>query len=236
MSVMLFIIVLVASFVIVRVGAIAFQLTGLEWSLAKFQALSCFSGTGFTTREAELVTGHEHRRRIASVLMVLGNAGLVTLIATAASALNPKNTMLGWLSESYLPFLPTPMVLWVNLVLITLAAFVVSKLFSNIKFMRSLTNYLRKKIIGRAFFKPVCFEEMSVFPDGYSLTRIRVDNGSPLAGKSLAESVLKQSGIRIVALIADDQTLPDPDGQTPIKPGQELIAFGKSNAIRSMVS
>ena len=77
---------------------------------------------------------------------------------------------------------------------------------------------------------------MSVFPDGYSLTRIRVDNGSPLAGKSLAESVLKQSGIRIVALIADDQTLPDPDGQTPIKPGQELIAFGKSNAIRSMVS
>jgi len=42
MNVLLFIIVLVGSFIIVRIGAIALQLTGLEWSLAKFQALSCF--------------------------------------------------------------------------------------------------------------------------------------------------------------------------------------------------
>jgi len=56
MSVMLFIVVLIASFIIVRIGAVAFQLTGLEWSLAKFQSLSCFSGTGFTTKEAELIT------------------------------------------------------------------------------------------------------------------------------------------------------------------------------------
>lgn len=63
MSVMLFIIVLTASFIIGRVGAVAFQLTGLEWSLAKFQALSCFSGTGFTTKEAKLITSHPQRRR-----------------------------------------------------------------------------------------------------------------------------------------------------------------------------
>ena len=37
MSVMLFIIVLVASFAIVRIGAIAFQLTVLEWSLKKLE-------------------------------------------------------------------------------------------------------------------------------------------------------------------------------------------------------
>ena len=48
----LFILALISSFIVVRIGAIAFQLTGLEWSLAKFQALSCFSGTGFTTKEA----------------------------------------------------------------------------------------------------------------------------------------------------------------------------------------
>ena len=47
----LFILALIVSFIVVRIGAIAFQLTGLEWSLAKFQALSCFSGTGFTTKD-----------------------------------------------------------------------------------------------------------------------------------------------------------------------------------------
>ena len=100
MSVMLFIIVLVASFTIVRIGAVAFQLTGLEWSLAKFQALSCFSGTGFTTRESELITGHPQRRKIATFLIVLGNAGLVTMIASVASALNAQQTIWAKLSGS----------------------------------------------------------------------------------------------------------------------------------------
>lgn len=58
MNLLLFIVVVVISFIMVRIGAIAFQLTGLEWSLAKFQSLSCFSGTGFTTKEAELITGN----------------------------------------------------------------------------------------------------------------------------------------------------------------------------------
>lgn len=236
MSVMLFVLVLIASFIIVRIGAIAFQLTGLEWSQAKFQALSCFSGTGFTTREAELITGHDHRRRIASVLIVLGNAGLVTLIATGASALNPQNTFLGWLSESFLPFVPTWLVLWVNLAIIAAALAIVFKLFQNQKFTRPLTDYLRKKVIARAFFKPVSFEEITLLPDGYSLFRIRIAKHGPLAGRSLAESALGQSGIRTLALITDDRTLPDPDGQTQLKPGQELIAFGQSEALRRIVS
>ncbi|MHC4153076.1 MAG: TrkA C-terminal domain-containing protein, partial [Planctomycetota bacterium] len=89
MGLFLFIIVLVVSFIAVRIGAIAFQLTGLNWELAKFQALSCFTGTGFTTRESELIVGHGQRRKIASVLMVLGNAGLVLMIASFATSLNP---------------------------------------------------------------------------------------------------------------------------------------------------
>ncbi len=35
MGTVLFIIVLIASWIVVRIGAVAFQLTGLEWSLAK---------------------------------------------------------------------------------------------------------------------------------------------------------------------------------------------------------
>ena len=39
MNLVLFITVLIISFIVVRIGAIAFQLTGLEWLVAKFQAL-----------------------------------------------------------------------------------------------------------------------------------------------------------------------------------------------------
>src|SRR4030042_6186578 len=102
MNLIIFTIVLVISFIVVRIGAIAFQLTGLEWSLAKFQALSCFSGTGFTTKEAELITGNKQRRKIASVLMVLGNAGLVIMIATLANTIGLNQEAIFYkLSESF---------------------------------------------------------------------------------------------------------------------------------------
>jgi len=236
MSVMLFIIVLAASFIVVRIGAVAFQLTGLEWSLAKFQSLSCFSGTGFTTKEAELVTGNKRRRRIASVLMVLGNAGLVTLIATVASALNPENTMLGWLSKSFFPSLPPWSVQWVNMGLIIIALFVVYKVFTNKKFTQKLTSYLRKKILKKEFFKPVSFEELLLMTGGYGITRLEVARGNSLIGKTLAESELRKNDITILAILRGDDTIPNPSANTKIQKSDELVLFGKLENIRSQMS
>jgi len=236
MSVMLFVIVLVASFIVVRIGAVAFQLTGLEWSLAKFQSLSCFSGTGFTTKEAELITGDKRRRRIASVLMVLGNAGLVTLIATVASALNPENTLLGWLSKSFLPSLPTWSVQWVNMGLIIIALFVVYKIFTNKKFTQKLTKFLRKKILKKEFFKPVSFEELLLLTGGYGITRLEVAGGNALIDKRLAESELRKNDITILAILRGDDTIPNPSADTKIQKSDELVLFGKLENIRSQMS
>lgn len=89
MNLLLFALTLLVSFIIVRIGAIAFELTGVELSLAKFQSLSCFTGTGFTTRGSGIITSNIQRRKVASILMVLGNAGLA--ISRKGSTLtNPK--------------------------------------------------------------------------------------------------------------------------------------------------
>ncbi|OHB75001.1 MAG: hypothetical protein A2Z25_13500 [Planctomycetes bacterium RBG_16_55_9] len=233
MGPVLFVIVLIASFIIVRIGAIAFQLTGLEWSLAKFQSLSCFSGTGFTTKEAELITGDPRRRRIASILMVLGNAGLVTLIATVASALNPQQALLERLSESFLPFsIPPFLVPWVNLGMIIIAFFVVYRVFKNERFQRNLTRYLRKKILKQELFKPVSFEELLLLTGGYGVSRIEVCENSPLIDKALFESDLRKNDITVLAIIRDHVTMPNPSAQVTIHRGDELIAFGKRENIR----
>jgi len=234
MSIMLFIIVLTASFTIVRIGAIAFQLTGLEWSLAKFQALSCFSGTGFTTKEAELVTGHPQRRRIATVLMVLGNAGLVTMIATVASALNPQQALWARLSESLLPFsIPLDLVPWINLLLIIAALYVIYRIFTNKKFVKKLTSILRAKIIRREIFKPVSFEELLLLAGGYGVSKIEVSADSPLVDKTLAGSALRKSDITVLAIVRADTTIPNPAADTKILAGDGLVSFGKLENIRS---
>lgn len=50
--------------------------------MARFQARSAFTTTGFTTPQASLVVTYPERRRVISVLMVLGNAGVVSVMAT----------------------------------------------------------------------------------------------------------------------------------------------------------
>lgn len=70
------------SMVIVRVASVALRHTGLEEATARFQALSAISGTGFTTKEAESVVNYPVRRRIVTMLMVIGNLGVVTVMAT----------------------------------------------------------------------------------------------------------------------------------------------------------
>ena len=58
------------SYLVVRAAGIALMMTGLDRRKAFFQALSAFTGTGFTTREAERVVNHPTRRTIVSWLMV----------------------------------------------------------------------------------------------------------------------------------------------------------------------
>ena len=228
MSVMLFIIVLSASFIIVRIGAIAFQLTGLEWSLAKFQALSCFSGTGFTTKEAELITGHPRRRRIASILIILGNAGFITMIASVASAITAQQTLWSKLSETLLPVsIPPYLVRYINLAAIALAVFIIYRLASNEKFVTKLTNFLRIRVSKRKNFKPVSFEELLLLSGGYSVSSIDASLCSDLVGKTLMESSLRKSDITVLAIVRDEETISNPPAGTKIRAGDELISFGK---------
>jgi hypothetical protein len=84
--------VIFLSFLIVRTGAVALMITRMEEKKARFQALSAFSGTVFTTRKAESVVNHPQRRRIVSTLIILGNAGIVTVIVTSTSPLVTSKT------------------------------------------------------------------------------------------------------------------------------------------------
>ncbi|MBA2113437.1 TrkA C-terminal domain-containing protein [Bremerella alba] len=74
--------VIVISLMVVRIATIALVLTGISHQLAQFQARSAFTGAGFTTSESDKVTQHPVRRKIIMLLMLLGNAGIVTAVSS----------------------------------------------------------------------------------------------------------------------------------------------------------
>jgi hypothetical protein len=50
-----FLVVVLLSIIVTRVATIALTQTGMTKESARFQGRSAFTGTGFTTREAEMV-------------------------------------------------------------------------------------------------------------------------------------------------------------------------------------
>jgi hypothetical protein len=222
MNLIIFTIVLVISFIVVRIGAIAFQLTGLEWSLAKFQALSCFSGTGFTTKESELVVSNPQRRKIASVLIVLGNAGLVTLIATFANSIRPRA------EEKTLP--------WISLVIIMAVIFIMYKLFTNIGFAGKVTNILRRFVMKKEIIKSVTAEELLIATGGYGVSRIIISPNSSIIDKTLIEANLRSQDITVLAITRNNETIPNPPANTVFKFNDELICFGRLENIQSIIA
>jgi len=237
MNLLLFIIVLAISFIIVRIGAIALQLTGLEWSQAKFQALSCFTSTGFTTKEAELITSDRQRRRIASALIVLGHAGLVTMIATLANSLRATEVIESHLGRPILPLrLWSPLVPVINLTIIIIVVYILYRVFTNSRLARKLTNLLRKRIIKRELFQRVSFEELLLATGGYGVSKITVSSSSPVLDKTLSQSGLRKYDITVLAITRDVETIPNPKANTKILMGDELICFGKLENIRNQLA
>ncbi|MFA7676765.1 MAG: TrkA C-terminal domain-containing protein [Candidatus Omnitrophota bacterium] len=235
MNLLLFIVVIGASFVVVRIGAVALQLTGLEWSLAKFQALSCFTGTGFTTRESELITASPQRRRIASALIILGHAGLVTLIATFANSLRP-NTLL---PQFTIPFLhlvfPSSFLPWINLTIIVIAVYIIYRVLLHSRLGRGLTAFLQRKIISKRVVSQVSFEELLVATGGYGVSQIGVCDRSPVLNKTLLEAGLRQRGVTVLVVERKGQVFPNPSADTKIILGDKLICFGRLEDIRGNV-
>jgi len=232
MNIFLFLFTLLVSFVVVRIGAIAFELTGLPWSLAKFQALSCFSGTGFTTKEAELITTHVQRRKIASVMMIVGNAGFVAMIATFANSLRPDSrlnsfTLPGLEETVSRGFLP-----WINLFILIFGIVVIAKFFNYSGFAYQFRKYIRKYFVKKDIIKQVSFEELTLATGGYGITQIEICKDSPILDKKIVETELRKHDITILTVEREGKTIPNPQADTVIQMGDSITCFGRLDHIR----
>ena len=204
------------SFLIVRGAAIALMLTGMDYRKARFQALSAFSGTGFTTKEAESVANHPRRRKVITWLIILGNAGIVTVIVTMTSS------FVG--SEGYqIP---------INLLVLIVGIFVIYNIVSRQKFMQRWEKYAFNKLRKSHAFEEDATEDLLHLIEGYGLVRVFVKSDSGHLNKSLAECQLKEKGLLILGIEREKEWIPNPKGDEMIKEEDKLIMYGPLNILR----
>ncbi len=216
MAVAILVIVILVSFFIVRIGALALEMTGMEPSRARFQALSAFSGTGFTTQEAELVVTHPARRRIVMVLMILGNAGIVTVISTFVVTM---------LQRDVYHFS-------INIALILFALLLVWRLAASTRVADALKSRVQKRLMKNPLFQPLAFEYVLQQSKGYGIMRVSVEEGSEMAGKTLSEIGTTRAGVLVLSIERGGEVIPVPKAQDRIKAGDDLLCFGMLARIR----
>jgi len=235
MNILLFLVTILVSLLVVRIGAVAFNLTGLKWNVAKFQAMSCFTGTGFTTRESELVVASPRRRRIATYLIIVGHAGFVAMIATFANSIGPNI----FISKFDLPFLrsviPPELLPWINLVIIILGIYAAFRILPNTRLAHKITAMVKAMIIKRELIQPETFEELMAATGGYGVSRFGIDQGKPAANKTIDDTDLKGHEISVLVIERGSKAIPNPPPDTKIMAGDQLVCFGKLQEMRKKI-
>ena len=81
LALLLFSFIILLYWVITELFTFFFRLTGLPAEKARFQVISLLTGTGFTTRESEIVLTSRQRRRLARITMLFGYVFNVTIVS-----------------------------------------------------------------------------------------------------------------------------------------------------------
>ncbi|MFO8011092.1 MAG: TrkA C-terminal domain-containing protein [Dehalococcoidia bacterium] len=198
------------SYLVVRGAAVALMMTGLDEKRARFQALSAFTGTGFTTQEAELVVNHPQRRRIVTWLMILGNAGLVTVIVTATSSLVTS----------------TGYHIGITAFALVLGIFLVFRILSRNALVRRWEGYIHKHLIKRRTIEVRTIEEILQLREGYGLLQVHITSKSPYLGSAIGEIKAGKEGFRVLGIERQSEWIPFPEKTERVQPGDLFIIYG----------
>ncbi len=215
-------VVIFISIIIVRIGAVALEMTGLSREMATFQAQSAFSGVGFTTSESEYVVSHPVRRKIIRILIFIGSAGIASAVATLIL------TFVGQTKEE-----ATIRLMWLFIGLLIIYLFARSKMID--KGMRWLIKRALEKLTSLKIYD---YEQLLGLSKGYSIGEFKVREKSWLENKKLKELKLDEEGIIVLAIYRkigeEEKYIGAPHGETEIRRGDKLICYGPEEAIRNL--
>jgi len=209
--------IIVLSILVVRIGAIALELTGVSAEIASFQAQSAFSGVGFTTTESEMIVTHPVRRRIVRMLILLGSAGVTSSMAALVL------TFIGGTGKD-IALRGMELAAGVLVILLITRLRLINVLMKRIV-MRALRRWTRLQIYD--------YEQLLGLGHGYMISRIRIRENSPFCDKRLSE-LRPEEGVLVLAITRRENGrethLGAPHGDTVIRAGDALICYSKEGA------
>jgi len=216
-AVMPLIVIIGIFFFIVRVATVILKLTGMDEKTARFQAISAFTGTGFTTKEAETLLEKEVRRKTITCLMVLGKIGIVSVIGGLFLSFGKDNIssdvwkaliILGFIAALYLISASRP-------------------------FSRALTRFIEKGIVAGGIVKQRTLEELFHLPKGYGIAQLIITKESEEKGLTLAKAGFINKNILVLSIERKNKLISFPRAEDTMEEGDKVLCYGLLENIKS---
>jgi len=202
-----------------RIAAIILVYTGISQKIAHFQARSALSGTGFTTRESELIMAHPLRRKVVLVLMLFGNIGVVAMFATF---------LLSFLREGGAQD-------WVKLAILGAGLIGLWLLANSKTFEKWLDNFLSRILRRRAGGTDFDIEHLCHLGGGYKVTSVSLLDGSPAIGKTLHTAFDGFTKIKVLGIEKPTgEYLGVPSHNKILEKNDSLVIYGLNDNIEKV--
>ncbi len=219
-AVVTLVVIAMVSLLAVRAGSTALMMTGLSWDAASFQSYSAFFGVGFTTREAELVVNHPVRRRIIRDLILAGNIGLTSALATLVATLVQD-------SSGFRPLLV------VGGLIIGLALLLYLTRVSWVQHAidRTIQHTLEKTGLVRV----MDYELLLRIQHGFVVSEVDITATTPIADQTLSQSRPWDHGVVILAVKTDGKANEGlPTASTVLHVGDVVTVYGEEHHIKRL--
>lgn len=212
--------ILTFSILITRVATIALVHTGLAPQSARFQARSAFTGVGFTTHEAENVVNHPVRRKILMLLMLMGNAGIVSAIASMMLTFVDTDASSDWL---------------VRLVVLVLGVAALWTAAQSQWLDTRLSKLIRRLLKRWTDLDVRDYASLFHLGGDYQIAELRVEEGDWLAGRLLGDLKLRDEGVLVLGIQEPGGTYTGvPDKERQLKVGEILLMYGRGHALHAL--
>jgi len=208
--------------VLVEILAIALKITGLDMEKARFQVISIITNTGFTTREAELITQHPTRRRIAQILMLISYVGTATLISLFISIINMISK-----GEKLM------VVFGLGILILMLVFFVSRNKWIIYRMEKLIEKQLLKQMERNKKYKTV--EEVLKLNDEFGVAEFIIEENSHLIGVPLEQAGLKQKYIQVLNIDRGSHLVHFPSSKFVFQQGDKVIVYGQLDSIKELI-
>ncbi|WP_300261053.1 TrkA C-terminal domain-containing protein [Clostridium sp.] len=212
-----FILFLMIFLMIVDFFAILFRLTGVPIEKARFQVTSLLTGTGFTTKESEIIVQHPTRRKLAIWLMGFSYASTATIISFAVNII-------------------TSSVIDVGSIAIIVLFIIFILFFHKSSLLEKFENKIEKFILKSKIWNKINSKYLTLITNtkGFGVYEIYLSNKATIIGKSIRESDLKENEIEVLNIDKGDKLINFPTPEYIFEIYDKVTVYGNVKNIKAM--